>query len=233
MSHYQQRHMKEVQSCGAYYKNLFHFIILETSTLVKLLGTGSGLRYRTNIFRDWWWLLKVRDFFWFAAKLLFTSCPRRSLFLKIYFANEFCNRETCGIWRWKCMWKHHLPVLYFLMWHSLSRGKEALLQLPYPWASYQLREASQSHSLRNVHFISCRLLTQPYCFETSAHPLIKASKVAGTTGEKMINIFSWNWSDYGWVVYKHPVFNCQEVELTSLKDDKFWHGALRFHCHRM
>lgn len=97
MSHFQQRHMKEAQLCDAYYKNLFCFILLETSTLVKLLGTGSGLRHRVNIFRDWWWLLEVWDFFWFAAELLFTGCPRRSLFLKKYFANEFCNRERCGI----------------------------------------------------------------------------------------------------------------------------------------
>lgn len=94
---YQQRHMKEVQLCDAYYKNHFCFITLGTSTLVRLLGTGSCLWYCINIFRDWWWLLKVQDFFWFAAKLLFTTCPRRSLFLKKYFANEFCNRERCGI----------------------------------------------------------------------------------------------------------------------------------------
>lgn len=79
----------------------FLFYYTGNKHLVRLLGTGSALRYCINIFRDWWSLLKVWDFFWFAAKLLFTTCPRRSLFLKIYFANEFCNRERCGIMEMK------------------------------------------------------------------------------------------------------------------------------------
>lgn len=79
------------------------------------------------------------------------------------------------LWGWKLMWKKSTASLHLciLMWYSLPWGKEELLQLPYPWASFQLREVSQSHSLLHLHFISCHLLTQPYWFEISAHLLVE------------------------------------------------------------